>query len=173
MTTENQSEFPWAVENRVVKGPILALFRDREDADDYVKEFLDLRVRPASELIGLEPDTTYRARINGGDPVELKTVPAPTDDEREALLAEADALVESWDHRGSWSADSPVGMVMRLARALRRSEVPEPQGEPSDARVLAALNAYDPAGATEDLSDYSPEHVQDMRAALRAAGRVR
>ena len=37
------------------------------------------------------------------------------------LLAEADALVESWDRKGSWSSDSPVGMVMRLARALRAS----------------------------------------------------
>lgn len=48
------------------------------------------------------------------------------DGEREALatdvqelLAEADALVESWDRKGSWSSDSPVGLVMRLARALR------------------------------------------------------
>lgn len=43
------------------------------------------------------------------------------------------------------------------------------QGEPTAARVLAALNAYDPRAATDDLADYSPEHVADMRAALRAA----
>lgn len=35
------------------------------------------------------------------------------------LLEEADALIDSWDQKGSWSADSPVGMVMRLAAALR------------------------------------------------------
>ena len=35
------------------------------------------------------------------------------------LLSEADALVEAWDRKGSWSADSPVGMVMQLAAALR------------------------------------------------------
>jgi hypothetical protein len=46
------------------------------------------------------------------------------------LLEEADALIDSWDQKGSWSADSPVGMVMRLAAALRRSEASEPQGEP-------------------------------------------
>lgn len=35
------------------------------------------------------------------------------------LLAEADALIESWDRKGSWSPDSPVGLVMRMAVALR------------------------------------------------------
>ncbi len=53
----------------------------------------------------------------------------PTADEREALIAEADALVDSWDRRGSWDTDSPVGMVMRLADALRRPEVPEPSAD--------------------------------------------
>lgn len=62
----------------------------------------------------------------------------PTDDEREALLTEADALVASWDQKGSWSSDSPVGMVMRLAAALRRSEVPEPSAEEWTARINAA-----------------------------------
>jgi hypothetical protein len=54
----------------------------------------------------------------------------PTDDDRESLLTEADALVASWDRKGSWSSDSPVGMVMRLAAALRRSVVPEPSARP-------------------------------------------
>lgn len=35
------------------------------------------------------------------------------------MLAEADALVASWDRKGSWSSDSPVGTVMRLATAPR------------------------------------------------------
>lgn len=42
--------FPWAVENRVVKGPVIALFRTKEEAEDYVSEFLDLRVRPVEEV---------------------------------------------------------------------------------------------------------------------------
>lgn len=50
---------------------------------------------------------------------ERLTAP-PADGERDALIAAADALVESWDRRGSWSPDSPVGMVMQLADALRR-----------------------------------------------------
>lgn len=36
------------------------------------------------------------------------------------LLTDADELMSSWDRKGSWSADSPVGMVMRLSAALRR-----------------------------------------------------
>ena len=40
------SEFPWAVENRVVRGPILAVFRDEEDAVAFVEEYIDLRVIP-------------------------------------------------------------------------------------------------------------------------------
>ncbi len=35
------------------------------------------------------------------------------------LIADAKALVESWDRKGSWTPDSPVGMVMQLADALR------------------------------------------------------
>lgn len=61
----------------------------------------------------------------------LLRTPTPTDDEREALLTEADAVVASWDRRGSWDADSPVGMVMRLATTLRRSVVPEPSAPAS------------------------------------------
>ena len=44
------------------------------------------------------------------------------------------------------------------------------QGEPTDAQVEAALNAYDPQAATDDdVADWGEEHVADMRAALRAA----
>lgn len=50
---------------------------------------------------------------------------------------------------------------------------PEPQDEPSDAQVLAALNAYGPESATDDLSDYHEVNRDAMRAALRAAGEVR
>ena len=115
----------------------------------------------------------------------------PTDDEREALLTEADALVASWDQRGSWSSDSPVGMVMRLAVALRRSEVPEPsvlptffapkpgsttnrlasepQGEPSDAEAWAAAHAF-AAALKEQTGRPQMVNVEHARAALRAAG---
>lgn len=45
--------FPWAVENRVVKGPVVALFRDREEAEEYADGFIDLRVRPVEEVLDL------------------------------------------------------------------------------------------------------------------------
>lgn len=40
----------WAVENRVVRGPVVALFDDEDDAKDFVEGYLDLRVFPASEV---------------------------------------------------------------------------------------------------------------------------
>ncbi len=38
--------------------------------------------------------------------------------DNEKLIEEARAFVASWDMKGSWSSDSPVGMVARLADAL-------------------------------------------------------
>lgn len=48
-----------------------------------------------------------------------------------------------------------------------------PQGEPSDAQVLAALNAWNVINPGESLSDYAYSNVSHMRAALRAAGLVK
>lgn len=60
--------------------------------------------------------------------LEVEKAHTPTNDERE-LLTEADALIAAWDLKGSWSPDSPVGLVMRLADTLRRfSVVPESTG---------------------------------------------
>jgi len=54
--------------------------------------------------------------------------------------------------------------------------VPEPQGEPSDAQVKAALHALyairHPYSAPGEIADYGDEVVTAMRAALRAAARV-
>lgn len=44
--------------------------------------------------------------------------------------------------------------------------------EPTDAEVLAALNAHDPAVSTPNLGHYAPSHVEAMRAALTAARAV-
>lgn len=49
---------------------------------------------------------------------------------------------------------------------------PEPQGEPSDAQVLAALDAFF-QGQSSNLSEFGAVSVKGMRAALRAAGEVR
>ncbi len=89
---------------------------------------------------GYMGDEQFTAYVRGLAVTAAKVVEevhTPSDDEREALLTEADALVASWDQKGSWSSDSPVGMVMRLAAALRRSEVSEPSAE--------RLDYYDPA----------------------------
>lgn len=48
-----EERFPWAVENRVVKGPVIALFRTEEEALEYADGFIDLRVRPVSEVLDL------------------------------------------------------------------------------------------------------------------------
>ena len=45
--------------------------------------------------------------------------------------------------------------------------------EPTDAEVLAALNAHDPTVSTPNLSHYAPSHVEAMRAALSAARAAR
>ncbi|UVG34269.1 hypothetical protein SEA_GRASSBOY_12 [Microbacterium phage Grassboy] len=52
---------------------------------------------------------------------------------------------------------------------------PEPQGEPSDAQVLAALKAVEPRANWDDPVVWrgNPGWVKTMRAALRAAGGVR
>lgn len=67
---------------------------------------------------------------------------------------------------------------------LLASRVAEPQGEPSDAQVAAALKAeyrtdMNRSGArtiycgTLTLADWNPDDVERMRASLRAAGEVR
>ena len=87
---------------------------------------------------------------------EAEKALTPTDDEREALLREADALVASWDQRGSWSSDSPVGMVMRLAAALRRSEVPEPRAWHDVAAFLERRGLAD-GGIADFIRENAPE----------------
>ena len=48
----DKAEYPWAVENRVVPGPALALFRHREDAYMLADQFIDLRVIKAPATRG-------------------------------------------------------------------------------------------------------------------------
>jgi len=42
-----EAQYKYAVENRVVKAPPIALFRDRKEAEEYSDQFIDLRVIPA------------------------------------------------------------------------------------------------------------------------------
>lgn len=53
------------------------------------------------------------------------------------LLGEARELVASWDLRGSWTSESPIGLIMRLADALEVASV-RPRGTVTEAEVEAA-----------------------------------
>lgn len=74
------------------------------------------------------------------------------------------------------SAEPPLRSAWHATPAVT-SRGAEPQGEPSDAQVLAALNAYYAdymVGPNRSLDEVRPPRmVQDMRAALRAAGGAR
>lgn len=103
---------------------------------------------------------------------QAHTPTTPTDEERE---------VQGWREAALYADDADAQddfmTGWRTSDRLRRTAVPEPQGEPTDAQVLAALNAEGksthvarrPFNPAPDLSYYAIEHVEAMRAALRAA----
>lgn len=81
-------------------------------------------------------------------------------------------LIEALEARAV--SDSPTHSLMREAAAMLRR--PEPQGEPSDSQVLAAVQAY--KGQNVDpfkrrIIGATNWEMECMRAALRAAGSVR
>lgn len=82
-----------------------------------------------------------------------------------SALAESDANVS--EGGAGWDVEVDARTVLELL-----DEVPEPQGEPSDAQVLAALDAFY-RGESSSLSEFGAMSVKGMRAALRAAGGVR
>lgn len=90
----------------------------------------------------------------------------PTDDEREALanLIPLDLIHDRG--REGFPEDAFEAADRILAAGYRRSEVPEPQGEPTDAQVEAALKAAENAGPLTPIRER-------LRVALRAAGGVR
>lgn len=59
------------------------------------------------------------------------------------LIADGKAFVESWDRLGSWTLDSPVGMVMQMTQALE-AVIAE-----RDALGEVAFEAYRATGANE------------------------
>lgn len=95
---------------------------------------------------------------------------APTDDEREALVKS----YEGWDLvevalNPNGASRVITDLANRLDAALRRIAAQEPQREPTDAQVLAALIAY----WGDEKSTHLLGSKEGMRAALRAAGGVR
>lgn len=77
----------------------------------------------------------------------------------------------TWEN--DWKADEFKAQADRILAHLPRTiDTLRPQSEPSDAQVLAALNAYNERNPGRTISDWSDESVANMRAALRAAGSV-
>ena len=101
-------------------------------------------------------------------------VPEPSTDDRDPITDEnlwdfADDLLDAWNiedaNAPSLAEDFRDRFVARFHPAYR----PEPQGEPSDAQVQAALIAYWGGEKNAHLMG----SMDGMRAALRAAGGVR
>ncbi|MGM7677655.1 hypothetical protein [Microbacterium sp. A94] len=108
---------------------------------------------------------------------------APTDNEQEAA---AERIIgrhlSRLSKREGWSEDDTAigGQAANIVRQLteaglfHRCEVPEPQGEPSDAQVRAAIDAWHRTEGAGHADWYqNPINRDRMRAALRAAGEVK
>lgn len=106
---------------------------------------------------------------------------APTSDQREALRDAFDEMHRITEGGCDTRGEDVADMVITLG--FRRTV----QGEPTDAQVLAALNAHyrvrlaqfeampgDPEvqGDAHSLEEYSSKSIDRMRAALRAAAKV-
>ncbi len=86
-----------------------------------------------------------------------------------ALTLRLDDAVHDGLRREAFDRRVSVSEIIR-----ERIAAPEPQGEPSDAQVIAAMNAlngYEPP--VTDISYWSGGYVEAMRAALTAAYAVR
>lgn len=162
-------------------------------------EYPEMRLAPENERLADVAETAFLAGA------AFARMYAPTEDERETALREyvtpkartpldgrqmARAFRAGWDARAALrrsevpepSAEPPLRSAWHATPAVT-SRRAEPQGEPSDALVLAALNArelsvrersgsarhFNPA---PDLSYYSEGNIADMRAALREALRA-
>lgn len=110
------------------------------------------------------------------------SVNAPTNDEREEalhLIEQAESFREQTSPDVDAFPNSMVGLWLRTASALeaalRRSEVPEPQGEPTDAQVEDAWWIAQEAGDLPRVPGPSNRDAFEVgyRAALRAAGEVK
>lgn len=100
----------------------------------------------------------------------------------EAYPSAADSLAAARAEHLNAKLEGAIAEVKRLREALGvtggeqcscRAASSEPHDAPSDAEVLAGLNAENPRAATDDLSDWGDWSINRMRAALSAAGRVR
>lgn len=144
--------------------PHAALTGNKIGAEFVVKEVVgDTHL---TRLLGYKFYVTGDAQGHGVWDLFIEKVGGVAD--REKLIAEArDAMiahyVSSPGYEWNWNEMATVAMtVFEKVHA-------QPQAEPSDAQVIAALNAWGD-DQTATLGDWHPEKVQAMRAALRAAG---
>lgn len=104
------------------------------------------------------------------------TAEAPTDDERDqlTLIARDVHLYDGGENAAITGPHARRIADAALADGFHRSVPPEPQGEPSDAQVKAALLGYFPeVEGDPELQDWGRSTRERMRAALRAAGEVK
>ncbi|WP_345434849.1 hypothetical protein [Microbacterium gilvum] len=80
-----------------------------------------------------------------------------------ALIAEARELVRSWDQRGLWSPDSPVGMVMQLADALEKTERERKRVWDSAALHMVMDARAILERASQPVTEEQEEVVQELR----------
>ncbi len=77
------------------------------------------------------------------------------------LLAEARELVASWDLKGSWTSESPIGLVTRLAAALELASAPPrrvvtpPAEDVREALAEEARDSVDRIGGWKHLRKFS------------------
>src|SRR5690606_5696891 len=134
---------------------------------DTSKRELIREARAWAALIGTKPKGARELFNRLADALESDTVfeqaTTPTDDEREAL---AEAI-----RRGSgasrYQSELLADQALLHLTGFRRTAVQEPSAEPTDAQVLAALNAWYakereqngwPIGSNAaELADYSPQ----------------
>ena len=104
------------------------------------------------------------------DAIRRSEVPEPSDEnyDEDTLRKAFDALVEVTG--SEITADDCINQ-MQNAGILFRERGAEPQGEPSDAQVEAALHAYHQKESRAGFV-WLDSAVENMRAALRAAGEV-
>lgn len=148
-------------EHLTLASAALAVFEKAHTADDE-REALMSAIDPSSRRAAVASRAADRVTAAG-----FHRSVAPTDDER------ADAE-QRWPIPLNYEAGDPEHTLLIAQRqaymlgrsdARTRSEIPEPQGEPSDATVAAAVAAYESA--------WGQSHSYKLRAALIAAGGVR
>lgn len=91
--------------------------------------------------------------------------------DNEKLIEEAREVVRSWDLKGSWNADSPIGMLARMSDALEAAEKAHtPTGDEQELRLEYVIDAAVPV---DEFPSWRFRYSRRIADAVRAAGGVR